>query len=153
MVRTTILVKQSHSLMVECVLGCCATIFIYLFVYICWFVSFQAERSTTQQEVVLQYSTTVSHPHWHWTHSISNPVDDMVTAKVSFSRNSSLLSKTGRSIRLKQVLEGKNKGNTDESINGMREESHTTTTESRGGGCCCGTYWARGYKQMATGTP
>ena len=104
--------------MVECVLGCCATIFIYLFVYICWFVSFQVERSTTQQEVVLQYSTTVSHPQWHWTHSISNPVDDMVTAKVSFSRNSSLLSKTGRSIRLKQVLERerrkRTKGNTDE---------------------------------------
>jgi hypothetical protein len=38
-------------------------------------------------------------------YSISNPVDDIVTAKVSFSRNSSLLSNNGRSIRLKQVLQ------------------------------------------------
>jgi hypothetical protein len=98
--------------MVERVLGHCA-IFICLYLLVC----FPPER-TSQPQVVLQYSTTVSHPQWHWTHSISNPVDDMVTAKVSFSRNSSLLSKTGRSIRLKQVLERerrkRTKGNTDE---------------------------------------
>ena len=64
---------------------------------------FVADERTNGDSSTNPLSHSVTH------YSISNPVDDIVTAKVSFSRNSSLLSKTGRSMRLKQVLEGTRK--------------------------------------------
>ena len=58
-------------------------------------------------------------------YSISKPVADIVTANLSLSFNFSLESYSGRSMRLKQVLEyddSKNEGKKKDEVNKKKDE-------------------------------